>query len=243
MAANFPILNVPHIAEPCTQSWEQMPGTTRVRHCAACDQDVVNLAAMSAAQIARLLAGPLPCLRIARYDDGSLVTTEPVVAHALPRIAAGLLTAAMAIGAAAQNSRPQQALIGAPPVQPQVTGRITDHAGHPVTQATATLLQLGKVVATAKVGPDGAYSFSAPAGHYDLRVEAPNTIPTSAPVDLSWQKPLLLPIYLNRQAATIGKIAPPVSITMGFLTRPEKVAAPKKVQLRARPSLDLTPIK
>ena len=115
MAANFPIFQVPTIAEPCQQSWERMPGSARVRHCASCDQDVVNLAAMSSAEIAALLQGPIPCLRIARHDDGTLVTTEPPATHSLPRIAAGLLTAALSVtAAAAQQTSPQT-----PPAPPQ----------------------------------------------------------------------------------------------------------------------------
>lgn len=214
MATLLPIL--PTIANPCSQSWEEMPGTARVRHCAACNQDVVNTAALSSAEIARLLKGPLPCLRIARFDDGTLVTTEPA-ARPLPRIAAGLLTAAMALSsAAAQNQRSQQVLLGAPPAATaEVAGLVTGGSGHPLAGVTATLLHNGKVIATVKLGPDGRYAFSAPtAGRYDLRVEAPESAPRTLPVQLTYQKPLDLPVQLAPRQATMGMVSPRV-VTLG----------------------------
>lgn len=236
MAVKFPILNVPTIAEPCTQSWELMPGTARIRHCDACNQNVVNLAAMSSAEIVRLLEGPVPCLRIARFDDGTLVTTEPVLPRPIPRIAAGLLTAAMALGAAAQSARNQQITVGAPPssaARPLVTGTVTDHSGRPLAHATATLLSKGKVVATVKLGPDGHYALTAPAGLYDLHVEAPYTEPTTVTVQLSQDKPLNKAVELF-PLPTLGKPTPPRVATIGMISRPlplpQKPAAPKTVR-------------
>ena len=61
-----------------------MPGDARVRHCGGCDRDVHNLAAMTPAQIDALLAkpGPLPCMRMVRHQDGSLMTARVEVADA-----------------------------------------------------------------------------------------------------------------------------------------------------------------
>ena len=137
MAVQFPILQIPVIAEPCNQSWEHMPGSARVRHCVSCDQDVVNLAAMSSAEIAVLLQGPVPCLRVARQDDGSLVTLEPPTLRSLPRVAAGFLTAALSVGtAAAQQPTPQLPPPPQPAAQQQQTQRgVTMGAPPPVSQA------------------------------------------------------------------------------------------------------------
>ncbi len=119
MATNLPILQIPHIAQPCDQSWEQMPGSARVRHCAACNQDVVNLAAMSAAEIAALLQGPgpLPARRPPRRRHPRHHRT--VRAHGpCPAFAAGLLTAALSVTAAAAAGRPSPQLRHPPRSKP-----------------------------------------------------------------------------------------------------------------------------
>ena len=135
----------------------------------------------------------------------------------------------MALGAAAQQN--QQATLGQPPAvpQPQVTGQVTDHAGHPIANATATLLQNGKTIATLKLSPDGTYSFIAPAGHYDLRVQAPEADARSLSIALSPQRPLNLPVELAPRRATMGKIAAPASFTMGAPALAPKAAASKTV--------------
>jgi hypothetical protein len=66
------------IPKPCSESWEAMAGDARVRHCGECGRDVRNLAAMTPAEIDAMLAapGPLPCMRLVQYEDGSLLTAR-----------------------------------------------------------------------------------------------------------------------------------------------------------------------
>src|SRR6185312_7923892 len=66
------------IPNPCRESWEDMAGDARVRHCGACGRDVRNVATMTPSEIDAMLAapGPLPCMRIVRYQDGSLLTAR-----------------------------------------------------------------------------------------------------------------------------------------------------------------------
>src|SRR5580698_5167237 len=88
------------VTKPCSESWEAMPGDARVRHCGACDRDVHNLAAMTPAQIDALLAkpGPLPCMRMVQFEDGSLMAARVAVRHSLfQRTALTLSTAMLAV--------------------------------------------------------------------------------------------------------------------------------------------------
>ena len=67
------------IASPCDQAWEQMVGDERVRHCASCDKDVFNVAAMTRTEALQLIAnqsGEVPCLRLFRRDDGTVLTSD-----------------------------------------------------------------------------------------------------------------------------------------------------------------------
>ncbi|HVO57775.1 MAG TPA: carboxypeptidase-like regulatory domain-containing protein [Dongiaceae bacterium] len=66
------------IASPCSNDWEGMVGTERVRHCAQCDRDVHNFSAMTRREIDALLAarrGRL-CGRYVQRADGSMVTRD-----------------------------------------------------------------------------------------------------------------------------------------------------------------------
>jgi hypothetical protein len=68
-----------HIASPCDQAWEQMVGDDRVRHCASCDKDVFNVAAMTRVEALQLItdqSGEVPCLRLFRRDDGTVLTSD-----------------------------------------------------------------------------------------------------------------------------------------------------------------------
>ena len=91
------------VAKPCSESWEAMPGDARVRHCGGCDRDVHNLAAMTPAQIDALLAkpGPLPCMRIVRNVDGSLMTARVEQKPGVIRRASRILSTVMLMAGSA----------------------------------------------------------------------------------------------------------------------------------------------
>ena len=95
-----------------------MQGDDRVRHCAQCNLDVYNFAAMSDLEVERLIAnrqGRL-CARIYHRADGTVLTQNcPVEFRAqvrkVSRIAGAALSAAMSVGVAfaqTQNQIPQQ---------------------------------------------------------------------------------------------------------------------------------------
>lgn len=79
------------IAAPCDIDWQNMHGDERVRFCHLCKLNVYNTSSMTKSEIRDLLSqeGPLPCLRIYRRVDGTLLTADCPVG--LRRIRSGML--------------------------------------------------------------------------------------------------------------------------------------------------------
>jgi len=102
------------IASPCSADWNKMVGDDRVRHCAACNLDVYNFAALTDREIADLVAnrqGRL-CARLYRRADGTVITQNcPVGFRArvrkVSRIAGAALSAAMSVTFAGAQIAPQ----------------------------------------------------------------------------------------------------------------------------------------
>jgi len=66
------------VAAPCSESWEGMPGSDRIRSCERCQHKVYNLSEMTAPEAADLLRnveGRL-CVRFYRRSDGTLMTKD-----------------------------------------------------------------------------------------------------------------------------------------------------------------------
>ena len=64
------------IENPCTESWEDMSGNERIRHCAQCDRNVFNIASLDAQEAVDLIRqteGSI-CARVFRRPDGTVVT-------------------------------------------------------------------------------------------------------------------------------------------------------------------------
>ena len=119
----------------CTESWDDMKGSERVRHCGMCRKDVYNLSAMPRPEAAALLAGNVDgnlCVRFYRRGDGTVVTSDCGTSTTvkmrrmlgkMPRAAraAGVAgAAAIAVTAAHAMSHPQPVVVmmGAPPAMP-----------------------------------------------------------------------------------------------------------------------------
>jgi hypothetical protein len=78
---------------PCPQPWDSMQGNHRERHCASCDRNVHNFAAMTAREIEDLVRnqeGRL-CARVTYRHDGSIRTIDN---PSQPSVAAGMVLAA-----------------------------------------------------------------------------------------------------------------------------------------------------
>lgn len=86
--ASLSILDNVSVASPCDASWDEMKGTNRVRHCAACDKKVFNLSGMTRREAEVLLVstqGRL-CVRYFRRKDGTILTQDcPVGAQKLAK--------------------------------------------------------------------------------------------------------------------------------------------------------------
>jgi hypothetical protein len=75
-------LSLPRLDIPvaCTADWNQMRAIDsdgRARHCAACDRPVYDTRSLTRGDLARLIEkheGTLPCLRLHRRPDGTVVT-------------------------------------------------------------------------------------------------------------------------------------------------------------------------
>ena len=66
------------IASPCKADWNQMKGSSRVRHCVSCEKNVYNLSGMTrpeADSLIRSREGEL-CIRLARRADGTVITDD-----------------------------------------------------------------------------------------------------------------------------------------------------------------------
>ena len=107
------LLKQVHVAAPCAESWEAMPGGDTVRACDRCQHRVYNLSEMTADEAETLLReteGRL-CVRFYRRADGTIMTKDcPVGNQVARRRIAGAATAAAATFAFASSA----ALLGKP---------------------------------------------------------------------------------------------------------------------------------
>lgn len=88
------------IASPCSEKWESMSGDDRVRHCAKCRLDVLDLRALTEPEVLALLkkvsGGERVCGRVYRRADGTVLTKDCPTGVALvrKRVLMGLSVAA-----------------------------------------------------------------------------------------------------------------------------------------------------
>jgi hypothetical protein len=66
------------IAKPCTASWREMQGDDQRRFCAQCKKNVYNVAGMTEQQVRDLISKSevLPCLRLSKRTDGTIITGD-----------------------------------------------------------------------------------------------------------------------------------------------------------------------
>lgn len=73
-------LNRIEVASPCHESWDEMAGSQRERHCDRCEQTVYDLSGMTrdAAQslVAKTQSGEQVCVRFRRRADGTVLTAD-----------------------------------------------------------------------------------------------------------------------------------------------------------------------
>jgi ribosomal protein S11 len=213
------------VVKPCSEIWEAMPGDVRVRHCGSCDHDVHNLAAMTPAQIDALLAatGPLPCMRVAWNDDGSMMTAAVVPGPSFLSRASLALSAVvlMAGSAAAQTS-------ASPPGKPAtLKGYVVDPTGANIPDATVTLHGVNNTVITAHTDIHGEFNIDAEAGKYTFDASRESFIASPAQV-----------VVLH---AGVQQLDKPIALQVGMVTMGDMVvdarpAKTRKVKKTKQPS-------
>lgn len=183
------------VKTPCSQGWEEMIGTDKVRFCEHCNLSVNNLSAMTRKE----------ALRIVRESDGRICvryvknpeTNAPVFAGKLYRIsrragiAAGVLGASLSLSAATygQNEPKLPEIMGDVAIvknavdseeikiegsAASISGTITDPQGAVVPNAGVTLTnkETGESRAAAS-SAEGVYEFkNIAAGIYTLKTQA-----------------------------------------------------------------------
>lgn len=83
------------VAKPCSALWSEMKGDGQRRFCESCKKNVYNVAGMSRDEVRALIAQSevLPCLRLSRRADGTVITRDcPVgVSRSYQRVALAVL--------------------------------------------------------------------------------------------------------------------------------------------------------
>ena len=71
-------INQLKVAKPCSALWSEMSGDGQRRFCGQCKKNVYNVAGMSEREVKELVSKSevLPCMRLARRSDGTVVTRD-----------------------------------------------------------------------------------------------------------------------------------------------------------------------
>jgi len=184
------------IASPCPVSWERMTGDDRVRFCDECNLHVYNLAEMTRAEAATLIAsteGRL-CARIYRRADGTIITRDcPVglcaIRRRVARTSTAVFAAVMALATTVFGQKPgskdesscrQQVVMARESKQSisglsEVSGTILDPNGAVIPGARITIKTEGAAKPlTTTSDAEGKFLFAGLVpGNYDLAVSAP----------------------------------------------------------------------
>jgi len=154
------------VTSPCAESWETMTGTARLRHCDSCNKQVHNFRAMTPREIERTIidSGGRICARVARREDGSIVTAD---SHARPAgLAAGFALAA-ALSASAANAQ----TANPPSGQAIVTGRaLAPDGSHAPMPFIVGFYQSGKQIVGTVTDKSGSWTIALQPGSYDMHV-------------------------------------------------------------------------
>lgn len=190
------------VKTPCSEKWEEMRGTEKVRFCSHCDLHVNNLSAMTHKEALQLVGGASGriCVRYVKNPQ----TNQPIFRDKLYQIsrrtgiAAGVLGASLTISATnyAQNAPlPIEELGDVIKVEKQlnksekktegstsgISGTITDANGAVIPNVAVTLTNAEtKESRSATANADGFYEFaSIAAGNYTLKADGENGFKTS----------------------------------------------------------------
>lgn len=175
------------VKEPCSESWEDMQGTASIRFCSHCAHSVDNLSEMTRKEAMRLVRRSEGRLCVRYIMDPE--TKQPLFSDTLhqivrraPRLAAGVVTATIALSSAGYAQTGGEAAPAAQilnETQPSATtsrisGYVTDQNGAALPFALVGLLneQTSEYLVQNASG-EGFYEFlDLPAGTYKVKAEA-----------------------------------------------------------------------
>lgn len=222
------------IASPCTSSWEAMDGDARRRFCAQCDLHVYNVAELTRAEVAALVAkseGRL-CMRLYRRADGTVLTRDcPVGLRALrrrvARRAGAVFAALLGIcapvfgksferGARAASTHAAALTLRREPAQGKYgvfSGVVKDPRGTPIDGARVTLTdeRQKKRKWTTKTDDKGGFSLLVEkGGRYKVEVEMQWFVKFEAEhVELSTDEAAWADIEVTLELPIVGMILSP----------------------------------
>jgi hypothetical protein len=207
------------IAEPCHESWNQMQPVAAGRHCAACEQTVVDLTGLAPAERRMTLAtigqqvaaGRRVCVRGRVDRDGMLAGSRRVLTGGMAAILA--MTIAGCVGNGPDIQAP---VAGATQThtqgEPQVQGSsVTQAANQPANQTTgqpqAQIATMGKPSAPQRViMGDVAEPPQQPVKMGEMVCTVPPPVSATAPVMMGTPLP---PPVLVVEPILKGKVAAP----------------------------------
>ncbi|QYJ06072.1 hypothetical protein [Qipengyuania flava] len=149
--------------EPCGEQWDQMAPRGCNRHCAACDTEIHDLAALTADEIEALAnSGEKVCVRAHVAEDGT-VATRSASSSGKRRVVAAAVGASLSL-AACQTA-------GEPRVTPLYT--VSGSFGWGTGDRTVTLTRWDGQSETKRVQPRREFHFgNLHEGSYVLRLES-----------------------------------------------------------------------
>ncbi len=217
------------IASPCSTDWNKMQGDDRVRHCADCNLNVYNFAAMTDLEVERLIAktqGRL-CARIYRRADGTILTQNcPVGLRArikkISRIASAALSAAMSVTfAVAQTKTPQKPAVVQPEGQASLKITATDVSGSLIPNTEVDLENVSTHQKLSNVtNEEGVLVFPRVApGEYKLNAKAPGFIYSGENLVLRSGETKKMNVVLDiSDAPQMGVVAYPIAVEVELET-------------------------
>jgi hypothetical protein len=175
------------VENPCSEKWDEMEGAGKVRFCSHCAHDVNNLSEMTLKDAMKLVRRSEGRLCVRYNTDPN--TRQPLFANTLlqitrrvPRLAAGVMTASIALSAAAYaqtdgGAEPAVQIVNeAKPTgtTSTISGYVTDPNGAALPYALVGLFnEQTNEYRVQNASAEGFYEFKdLPAGTYKVKAEA-----------------------------------------------------------------------
>lgn len=178
------LLDSLRIASPCNVDWDSMTGDERVRFCGQCKRNVYNISEMSRGEAATLMRkseSELPCIRMYKRRDGTVITDDcPVGIKKLRK----LRDRARAIASAAASAIAWMMFPGVAGAQQSTSGVAVDD-GNPSTAIEIRKSYHGKR-SKIKVVNDEAWRqpMGVPAPIISDQVETPTQPPPTGSIEI-----------------------------------------------------------